>query len=90
MKYPYIKKGFFGFTTKTTDGKGKEDFSLVKFLKAWLSKFGVTFIDPCCPCPQERPVRLIITENSKVLQYYDCELKRWVILDVEDLSTAIE
>jgi len=55
MKHPIFKSGLFRLSN--SENAKESEFSLIKFLKRIFTKYGITFIDTCCPRTDILPVR---------------------------------
>lgn len=84
MKKAYIKSGFFDYVNRSK----KLDKSLLDIPKELRKEFAehkITYIQPCCPCPDEVPVR-INTNGTIQLQHWDCETSDWTATQLAELS----
>ena len=61
-------------------------------LDVWFSKElaenNVPGITPCCPCPENVPVRAVVGADSVTLELYDCTTEDWIDLVVTDLEVT--
>ena len=55
MKHPILKSG--NFRLSNSENATDSELSLLKFVKRIFTKFGITFIDPCCPPTDLQPLR---------------------------------
>ncbi len=55
MKQLVLKSGIFRLSN--IDNVKENEFSLSRFLKRLFVKFGITFMDPCCPLTDIQPIR---------------------------------
>ena len=61
-------------------------------IDVWFSKElaenNVPGITPCCPCPENVPVRAVVGADSVTLELYDCTTEDWIDLVVTDLEVT--
>jgi hypothetical protein len=55
MKHPILKAG--NFRLSNSENATESELSLIKFVKRIFTKFGITFIDPCCLPTDMQPLR---------------------------------
>ena len=77
MSYPqyFIQNGFI--IRSTSDSPANGLFSLTKWFKKMLTRYGVAFKDECCvEDPANQPVRFNSTSGH--LEYYHTTTNTWV------------
>jgi hypothetical protein len=74
MKHPILKSG--NFRLSNSENATDSELSLIKFVKRIFTKFGIAFIDPCCPITAIQPLRY----NSTTLQVQGFDGTTWVNL----------
>ena len=55
MKHPILKSG--NFRLSNSENATDSELSLIKFVKRVFTKFGISFIDPCCTITDYQPMR---------------------------------